>query len=113
MDNTEEGFNLDTFFPDNGCNPKYLGCYYSREILGIVVSNKLPILDFAYRTVAKKFSTCPANVERCVRSFIAVSWEQIGIFNRRPTSKEFFAECMVHIKRGKSQNIPLFDKEYG
>ena len=80
------------------CNPKYLGYYYAQEVLSYLMKHKLPAGKVMLRSVADKFNTSAENVNRCVRTFIDVSWNYFEFFKTKPTCKEFFAMCVEYLR---------------
>jgi len=97
MNYIEEKLIEDLFYEN--CNPKYLGYLYAQDVMKRIMSCKFYKLRCVCREVGREYETSMESVERCIRTFIAVSWEQFGIFKQRPESKEFFAKCVTHIKR--------------
>ena len=103
-----------------GITPKYVGFSYSSFAIYLAIQQPerlLLITKWLYPDVAKQYLTKWQNVERGIRTVVAVAWElrpeklsYIAKCNltHKPTNAQFIAILANHIQASES-NDPMFD----
>lgn len=77
---------------------------YGLELLLADYGFDLRVTKQLYPTIAARYQTCAANVERAIRSSVLAAWQQEGyllqqeLFRRRPTNSEFFAVTAEYLR---------------
>ena len=100
------------------CPDGYTGYYYLRDGLCRMLKHNVDpcsLTKSIYLFLAKKYKTDWANVERCVRNFIAKWWAATkcgGVFEIRPTNRQMFAKCAELIRIEFCDTLCLQEESY-
>jgi len=82
---------------------KVNGYHYLKESLIMVLEdNSLPSNKMLFSTLADKFNTDEANIDRCLRTIVDKMWQslaKVGLFIERPTNREFIYKCAEFVGR--------------
>jgi len=87
-----------------GCPNKYDGYRYMLDGICIALQNggeMLSLRKSIYEELARKYKTCPRNIERCIRNFIGRWWtlhKCAGLFDKRPTNSELIHHLVEYIQ---------------
>jgi len=80
---------------------KINGYQYVKDCIAHAINNQGFICNkVLFGHVAKKYNTDSSNIERCIRTFITKSWEDLastGLFSKRPSCREFILKCAEYI----------------
>ena len=83
---------------------KLTGYHYLKEgITFILGTNTIPTNKILFSHLADKFNTDPDNIDRCLRTLVDKQWSVLvneGLFNQRPTNREFVLKCAEHVIHG-------------
>ena len=87
------------------------GYHYLKEGLIFLIEQRSPYQDvpsskIIYSYLAEKFNTDTENIERCLRTIVCKMWASlsvVGLFQQRPSVREFVLKCAEYIKLGVSQ----------
>lgn len=83
------------FFITKDFQSNYLGYEFTKACIRYVIEKDFEIdtIGEVYAKVAEEKQANLSSVERCIRTFIDKSWQQLGLFNKRPTNHNFIARC--------------------
>ena len=104
MDITKE---VSRFMVNFGFPPNINGYHYVKESIIFAIENQtITSNKLMFSHLAEKYNTDVDNIERCVRTMVDKTWAhlvQFGLFDKRPTPREFIHKCAEFIKLGIRQ----------
>lgn len=96
------------FLTDYEFPPQINGYRYLKEGLVHILNNRDEILSnkILFAHLSDKFNVDLINIERCIRTIIDKMWVDLvraGMFNDRPTPRQFILKCVECITSGSHQ----------